>query len=248
VKWIALIVTALVVGAVAFFVLHRGDELAAPAGQGFPRADARCAARADEPRKEPRPGNRAANHSSVSSAVRWSTTWDNMKWKAWTKKRSHVTGRFKGTTDQIFSWAGCKWGLNADVLRAVAAQESDWEQGTVGDGGASFGIMQVKDHYPDGRPAWGGFPDTLRATALNVDFYGAYVRSCIDGDFYDGGQWLYRGQTIAQVVQARGATYALWGCVGSWFSGEWYDAGARDYVAKVKRRLATRNWPSSSSS
>ena len=170
--------------------------------------------------------------------------WDNLKWEAWTKNRSYVTGDFKGTTDQIFKWAGCKWGLNADVLRAVAAQESDWRQHTVGDGGASFGIMQIKDHYPDGRQAWGGFPDTLNATALNVDFYSAYVRSCLNGDFYDGGQWLYKGQSIAQVVQTHGATYALWGCVGSWFSGEWYDAGARSYITEVQSRLATRNWPS----
>ena len=53
----------------------------------------------------------------------------------------------------------------------------------------------------------------------SLDFYAAYVRSCVDGDFYDGGQWLYRGQSMAQVLKARGAAYALWGCVGSWFSG-----------------------------
>ena len=36
VKWVALIVIALLVGAVAFLVLHRGDELAAPAGRRPP--------------------------------------------------------------------------------------------------------------------------------------------------------------------------------------------------------------------
>ena len=73
-KWIVSIVIALLVGAGAFFALRRGDELAAPAGKSFPRADASCAARTDEPGKEPRPGNRVANRTSVSSAVRWSTT------------------------------------------------------------------------------------------------------------------------------------------------------------------------------
>jgi hypothetical protein len=215
--------------------------------EDLPRSDAWCAGRAADGGHETRPVNRTANRSLPGGAVSWSTAPENVRWTTWVKKRSLVTGRFEGTTDQIFRWAACKWGLDEDLLRAVAAQESGWDQRKVGDRGESFGIMQIKDHYGDGSPAWGGFPDTLRATALNVDFYAAYLRSCYDGDFYDGGRWLYGGQSIGQVLEAHGAGYALWGCVGSWFSGRWYDSKARAYVAQVRHRLATRDWPISSS-
>ena len=33
-------------------------------------------------------------------------------------------------------------------------------------------------------------PDTRSSTALALDFYGAKLRSCYNGDFYDGGSWL----------------------------------------------------------
>ena len=30
------------------------------------------------------------------------------------------------TTGEILTWGACKWGLDADVIKAVATQESDW--------------------------------------------------------------------------------------------------------------------------
>jgi soluble lytic murein transglycosylase-like protein len=32
---------------------------------------------------------------------------------------------FRGTTDEIIRWAAWKWGIDEDLLRAVAARESD---------------------------------------------------------------------------------------------------------------------------
>jgi hypothetical protein len=215
-----------------------------PRAAELPRADAACArsaSRADG--REARPANTAHNRVMVSGPVRWSMEPDAIRWRGWTANRASVTGRFTGTTDQIFIWAGCKWGIDTDLLRAVAQQESSWRQDTVGDRGQSFGIMQVKDHYADGAPAWGGYPDTLASTALNVDFYAAYLRSCLDGDFFDGSPWLYDGDSMADVVAEHGAEFALWGCVGSWFSGYWYDKLARPYIAKVKEHLRARSWP-----
>jgi hypothetical protein len=41
----------------------------------------------------------------------------------------------------------------------------------------------------------------------------------------------------------RGTTdQMLWGCMGDWFSGAWYDAGAVHYIAEVKQDLADRTW------
>jgi hypothetical protein len=45
-----------------------------------------------------------------------------------------------------------------------------------------------------------------------------------------------------QIAAARGWPYVLWGCVGSWFSGGWYDSGAVNYIHKVHTALAQRTW------
>jgi len=79
----------------------------------------------------------------------------------------------------------------------------------------------------------GGYPWTQRSTAFAVDTYGAWIRSCLNGDFYDGGDWLYGGKRV------RGDTF---GCVGAWYSGDWYSGGAQNYIAHVKRYLADKEW------
>jgi transglycosylase-like protein with SLT domain len=203
-----------------------------PAGSSLPRADDMCASLITRRSFEPRPDNKTANNTVPPGKV----TWPTANWVGWTKwlaKRSRVTGNYTGTTDEILRWGACKWGLDENTLRAVAVQESYWHQSTVGDNGSSFGLMQVKDHTSDGKPDFGGYPWTQKSTPLNVDFYGAWIRSCLDGDFYDGGDWLYHGRKV---------TNDLWGCVGAWFSGSWHDGGAEDYVSHVQQILAKKGW------
>ena len=48
------------------------------------------------------------------------------RWDTWLLPR--VDGQFTGTTDEIFQWAACKWGLPDNVLRAQAVRESMWFQ------------------------------------------------------------------------------------------------------------------------
>jgi hypothetical protein len=48
------------------------------------------------------------------------------RWDSWLLAR--VDGQFTGTTDEIFQWAACKWGLSDDLLRAIAVRESTWYQ------------------------------------------------------------------------------------------------------------------------
>jgi hypothetical protein len=127
-------------------------------------------------------------------------------------------------------WGAYKWGIAENVMRAVAFRESEWLQAAVGDSGGSFGIMQVKDHQRDGSVDNGGYPWTQLSTALNVDFYGAWIRACLAGDFR-GRTWLYSGEHGD-----------LWGCVGAWFSGQWHDTAAEGYVAEVKRVLRDKPW------
>lgn len=59
--------------------------------------------------------------------------------------KSWVDGQFTGTTDEIIQCAACKWGYPAELARAQAVEESNWDQSTVGDHGHSFGLMQVKE-------------------------------------------------------------------------------------------------------
>ena len=81
---------------------------------------------------EPRPDNYKRNHTLVGAAAvhvsfaarPYDSTWKN--WNSWLLPR--VDGQYTGTTDEIFQWAACKWGLPDDLLRAIAVRESTWYQ------------------------------------------------------------------------------------------------------------------------
>ncbi|PWT82433.1 MAG: hypothetical protein C5B58_08250, partial [Acidobacteria bacterium] len=46
---------------------------------------------------------------------------------------ARVDGQYTGTTDMIFRWAACKWGIDENVVRAQATGENwDWIQPTSG--------------------------------------------------------------------------------------------------------------------
>jgi hypothetical protein len=41
---------------------------------------------------------------------------------------TRVSGNFVGTTEEIIRWGACKWGIDENVVKAVAVQDSDWQQ------------------------------------------------------------------------------------------------------------------------
>jgi autotransporter family porin len=206
----------------------RGDNDARtlPVGATLP-SGADCAARIQRDHQEPRPENTSANHfvpDRVSMPV----------WKDFTEQANRafvprIDGKFTGTTGEILAWGACKWGLDTDLVRAVAAQESKWRQSTVSDESnrardciegarppcpTSFGIMQLKHIFLPG--------------AFNVDYYGARIRSCYEG-------W----------VTYLGGDYGpgdIWHCVGWHWSGDWKDAGAERYIQRVRRQLDRKPW------
>ena len=162
---------------------------------------------------------------------------------------SRVTGDFTGSTDEIIQWAACKWGIDADVVRAQAVQESRWNSDTVGDftddtqwcapghvpGGdgepgcaQSIGILQVKYRwYAD------AFPEAAESTAYNLDYALAYWRMCFEG----GETWL--------AEHPPGSGYGagdMWGCLGRWYSGDWHTDLAEYYIERVQARLSDRTW------
>lgn len=250
--------------------------------------DARCASRVHRSSWEPRPENRLANHtipsaSSVASSfkIRPRSRVDGTyrkRWDRWLLPR--VDGHFKGTTDEIFQWAACKWGLSDDVLRSIAVLESTWYQYVTRPNGTcvveegcgdifskasrasrtyceALSKVGHHDYQPQfgGRglcprtfsiagvmawddPAWqapaprwrgnqnGTFPFSRNSTAFAVDYLGSYLRGCYEG-------W---------IIWLHPHPGDIWGCVGSWYSGDWHSAAADRYVDQVRSTIKRRTW------
>lgn len=191
-------------------------------------SDADAAARVRRSTWEPRSQNTDANRSLPSSAELQAFRENGNHWGPGERLRRKVTGNFKGTTDEIIQWAAAKWGLPADIVRAVAVQETYWRGDFVGDNGRSFGLMQIKESaHRSTRPA------SETSTAFNVDYYGATIRF-----YYDGlADWMHH--------QRGGGSYArgdVWGSIGAWYTGHWHDSASRGYVARVKQTLKNRTW------
>ncbi len=219
-----------------------GWFLTRPVGAALP-TEATCDARVRYSPWEPRPQNNAANHKIPSKRVtiRKHPAY-NATWQA--KYRPRVTGNFTGTTDEIIQWAACKWGLSDEILRAQAVDESHWHMRTEGDFEprsrghctlgdqrdpcpTSFGILQIKWYFnPDTNAANNSYPMSKHMTAFSLDYAGAKLRGCYQG-------WTYFG------AESRGD---LWGCLGAWYSGEWYDSNAQAYIARVKAHYNAKPW------
>ena len=274
-------------------------------------SDAQCAAQVHYSTWEPRPQNSQQNNTrpapgamaaAFAARPRNQGGSYNPLWDSWLLHR--VDGQFTGTTDEIFQWAACKWGLPDNLIRADAVEESTWFQylhyptdASYGGGGggscywlygcgdafsspttdsivycngiASQGLLSSEIHnyqkdpvtsaggYPwtptSGmcpktfsilgimswdNPAWqapypayagnqnGTFPFTRDSTAAAADYWGAYIRGCYEG----WESWL---------TSTKGD---LWGCVGSWYSGDWHSSAANTYIAHVQNNENTTIW------
>ncbi|HEY6748331.1 MAG TPA: hypothetical protein VI357_21755 [Mycobacteriales bacterium] len=169
----------------------------------------------------------------------------------WNQYVTHrITGRFHGTTDEIFQWAAVKWGVPDNVLRTVAMMESDWRQSNQGDDvtdpsrcppgysvpcPVTFGIVGTKS------TSWPGvFPWNRDSTATAVDVLGGWLRGC-----YEGWVWWLRDHGSRELgVYAAGD---IWGCVGAWASGNWHDlepgrASGERYLRRSQQLNALRPW------
>jgi hypothetical protein len=175
---------------------------------------------------ESRPGNATENRRRPTPAElrRFRTANDVLP----PAHLARVTGRFQGATDDIIEWAAWKWGIEEDVLRAQALQESDWRMETRGDAGLSIGLMQIKrTTHP------GTFPLSRRSTAFNLDYAGALFRS-----YYEGEQtWLMKFEH-GQPYEAGD----VWGSLGAHFAGRWHTPEAEAYVRDVRSVLRERPW------
>jgi len=215
-----------------------GAEETLPVGSPLPSAD-QCAGYSQQvgSNREARPENTDANRSVPGglNLPPWPNFWDAAANRLFVPR---IDGQYTGTTDQIIAWGACKWGIDTDVVRAMAMEESTWRQAKVGDyvrdpaqcvGGSSapcptsFGLLQLKHTT---RP--GSWPASQQHTAFNVDYSLAVLRGCFEGWV----TYLENGYTPGD----------LWGCVGWHYSGEWKNNLAMGYVQRVQRHLNGQTW------
>ncbi len=78
----------------------------------------------------------------------------------------------------------------------------------------------------------GTFPFTRDSTAAAADYWGAYIRGCYEG----WPSWL---KTTGTGTYAAGD---LWGCIGSWYSGDWHSSAANTYTGQVQTKENTTIW------
>lgn len=227
-----------------------GGFVTLPPGTALP-SEKECAARVLRSSWEPRPDNTTANQSvptaqQIARLAPWGPA-IGVDAKADALRRQ-ITGNFTGTTNEILQWVACKWGIDENIIRAEAVVESNWHQSKRGDyttdqsycppgtrdgGGCyqSYGILQLKWYYF--QSTW---PMSRDDTAFNAEYVYALIRTCYEG-------WMTYLDDFPPV-----AGYPpyhagdIWGCLGRWYSGRWYDESAVDYINKVKEELANREW------
>lgn len=201
-----------------------GGFVTLPVGAALP-SGAECATRV-KAAAEIRPENAAANANRGSRAnANNRTDWSGF---------DRVDGAFSGTTDEIIQWAACKWGIDEDIARAQVIKESYWYQSTNGDGGESWGLGQVRDTAH--QSAFEFSINARTSSAYNLDYTYASWRACYEGAY----GWLNQFP--------RGRDYGpgdVWGCVGLWFTGRWYngdDAYLNQPGDSVRWHYENRTW------
>jgi autotransporter family porin len=230
---------------------HAGTFATKPPGAWLPSGGT-CAGRIADTTREHRPNNYTANGTRAERPL---DPIDGAA-KSWTDRfATRKMGNYgPDTTDDILEWASCKWGLSDDLTRARAIQESNWNQSQLGDQTSSssacatigkpvpcwqsYGILQVKGTVHEET-----YPAAERSTAFNADYASAWQRACLDGSF----DWLGSGYVNdfnaakADWGNAAKRDRLVWGCVGTWYSGEWYQNNDW-YIADVRRHLSEKRW------
>lgn len=195
--------------------------------------------------KEIRPANEAANNQtggSISVKLSPATPAWNTKYADRIKGDLDKPADRSTVTDEALDWAACKWGHDNYILRAMAVQESAWRQTQLGDRTndasrcqkigkpapcyQSYSLVQIKGTIHPGT-----YPMIEQSVPFATDFASAFLHACYNGAF----TWLKNGYRAGDI----------WGCVGTYYSGSWYDAGAKNYISLIKGHYNKRAWETS---
>lgn len=226
----------------------------------LPISDAEAAA-AVTPMSERRPGNTDANHycptdadlAVYHSAVdKYGQSEANLG-STFNPYHKYVSGRFVGTTDEIIQWAAHKWGVPEDWLRAQYVNESNWNQGSMGDRTTvadptlypaasrilgtsdvyeSLGISQIK-WRPAGAMNTGTEPLRWKSTAFAVDYEGSVIRYYFDDPMQHRSGW-------GDASYKPGDPWLS--IAGWWQPSPWGNSGQLAYVDHLKATLGQRTW------
>ncbi|MGZ8967477.1 MAG: hypothetical protein ACXW1C_06165 [Gallionella sp.] len=93
--------------------------------------DATCAASVRAASKvEIRPSNAAYNAAVGKALPNFfnGSVFDAKVVHSNTVTAAHISGNFTGTSEDILRWGACKWGIDENVVKAMAANESQWQQ------------------------------------------------------------------------------------------------------------------------
>jgi len=217
------------------------------------------------------PNNNTPNHTVPTTAQLNAYAAGGYKDNAYDGKWAfaRVNGQYTGTTDMIIRWAACKWGIDEDVIRAQTENEHwSWDQTTAhGDKRTSYSQCvngsftdlwnylcsnccyqtwsnwQTKVYYN-----WMTWPIMRTSTAFGADYRYAAQRSCMNGDLKDyfAQRPNYNGHNYAADIASGNLYTILWGCIGSHYSGNWYDGNANGgaiwYLNIVQDTLAQKTW------
>ncbi|HEV2583620.1 MAG TPA: hypothetical protein VGT44_22355, partial [Ktedonobacteraceae bacterium] len=221
-----------------------------PPGSPLPSESA-CASSIAYSSFEPRTDNYTANHSVPTAAqIANLQPWGpliGLDGKS-DSLRKQITGNFTGTTDEILQWVACKWGIDVNIVRAQAVQESNWHQSQLGDyttnqslcppgkwNGSScyqsYGILQIK--YTYFKTEW---PMSEQDTAFNAEFVYGWIRNCFEG----WTDYLYSLTPAPGYPNYHAGD--IWGCLGFWFSGGWYTQGAINYIKIIQQDYNQKPW------
>lgn len=252
------LISILLLGTIITFTVFTANKLLIPSksvtvlppGVTVP-SDQDCTARVHRSTQEPRPNNTVANQSvptqqQIAQLAPWNES-IGIDPKA-DALRKDITGNFTGTTDEILQWVACKWSIDADIVRAEAVVESHWRQNQRGDYTTrmsacppgswdgkgcyqSYSILQIKYIY--NQSAW---PMSRDNTAFSAEYVYGVIRACFEG----WTTYLKARTPVAGYPHYQAGD--LWGCLGRWYSGGWYDQGAVNYIQKVKTALAEKAW------
>jgi hypothetical protein len=216
----------------------RSSAASLPVGSALP-AETDCAARVVKT-PEVIPENQTANNTNVFASGYRLTGSPLGTYDA--AYQSRVTGNFSGTTDEILQWGACKWGINADTVRAIAATISKWKQTALAEcnnqgqiqpetnGCQSVGIMRIKSANIPPTHA-GTWPYAKTSTAFNIDYALGVIRAC-----YEGKQSSLAGGTNAYT------SGDLMGCIGAWYSGAWHDGASEGFSLTVQSTEQNKEW------
>ncbi len=183
-----------------------------------------------------------------------------------------VTGNFSGTTDMILRWSACKWGIDEDVVRAEAVEESSWKQSEAAgcgstdcagmgsdppaSGAANYWVAATDD--PSSQTTGGTCCPTKGIPQVGYTYWYAYPygvsSTALNADYRMAAQRSCMNGDVTWLAGTNGGSgtfgaypptdtdIALYGCMGHWYSGSWNDSGGVSYVTQLQKLLAQKAW------